>query len=66
VAGKTIVRTIKCNREFVILAAFFFISSCWYPETRVSLTTVKRCSTHAAVFSHVVKELYVRPGYDSP
>jgi hypothetical protein len=30
------------------------------------LLLYKRRSTHAAIFSRVVKELYVGPGHDSP
>jgi hypothetical protein len=39
---------------------------CQYPKTGVPLTTVRRRSTHAAIFGRVVKELCVGPGRDSP
>jgi hypothetical protein len=37
-----------------------------YPETRVPLTTVRRRSTHAAIFSRVVEKLCVGPDHGSP
>jgi hypothetical protein len=39
---------------------------CQYPKTGVPLTTVRSRSTHAAIFSRVVKELCVGPDHGSP
>jgi hypothetical protein len=44
------------------MSSFLVVNACRYPKTRVPLATIKRRSTHAAIFSLMVKScMWTRP-----